>query len=159
VPSRRALRHPRDPGITTGGNEFFPIHPGARIPARLRNWSGVSCSGSSRGVLAVERGLSLRLQHAEPGSKPKRGRRRSRSLVRRRNAAARTRSAWRADLNAGHGESSSDSGMRLVFKDVPVDLRYFPPVGGRSVPAGCCRTLGKYFQANGIGEVGHGPRE
>ena len=55
-------------------------------------------------------------------------------------------------LNAGHGESSRDR-MRLVFKDVP-EIYGFSSVAPLGPQAAA--TLGKYFQANGTGEVGSG---
>ena len=140
-------------GHFDGNTEFYSDQVGReRVPAGRGDGARVLQRLLSRSVLAIEGGLSLRVQHVEC----RRGQEhvlRSRAKPRPRRALARRRaSASRATLDQLHGESSRDR-MRRIFTNVPVIYGFssVAPLGPTAAT-----LLGRYLQPSSIAEVGNG---
>ena len=139
-------------GHYDGGNEFFSDQLAVREFLPVAEMERVSCSDSCPGLFSQLQEVYLfGCNTLNPEAVRSASSEVVRSLVRggmqRPDAERLARS-----LNAGHGDSSRDR-MRLVFKDVP-EIYGFSSVAPLGPQAAA--TLGKYFQANGTGEVGTG---
>jgi hypothetical protein len=139
-------------GHYDGGNEFFSDQIESREYLPVAEMERVSCSDSCPGLFSQLKEVYLfGCNTLNPEAQRSASAEVVRSLVRggmTRPDAERLASL----LNAGHGESSRDR-MRLVFKDVP-EIYGFSSVAPLGPQAGA--TLSRYFQANGIGEIGSG---
>jgi hypothetical protein len=139
-------------GHYDGGNEFFSDQIESREFLPVAEMERVSCSGSCPGLFSQLKEVYLfGCNTLNPEANRSASAEVVRSLVRGGMQRVDADRLARA-LNAGHGESSRDR-MRLVFKDVP-EIYGFSSVAPLGPQAAA--TLGKYFQANGIGEVGSG---
>src|SRR5262245_19866005 len=139
-------------GHYDGGNEFFSDQIESREYLPVAEMERVSCSDSCPGLFSQLKEVYLfGCNTLNPEGQRSTSAEVVRSLVRGGMARADAERLARS-LNAGHGESSRDR-MRLVFKDVP-EIYGFSSVAPLGPQA--ASTLGKYFQANGIGEVGSG---
>src|SRR6266403_422949 len=139
-------------GHYDGGNEFFSDQLEAREYLPVAEMERVSCSDSCPGLFSqLKEGYLFGCNTLNPEAQRSAPAEVVRSLVRgglpRPDAERLARS-----LSAGHGESSRDR-MRLVFKDVP-EIYGFSSVAPLGPQAAA--TLGRYFQANGTGEVASG---
>jgi hypothetical protein len=139
-------------GHYDGGNEFFSDQIESREFLPVAEMERVSCSDSCPGLFSQLREVYLfGCNTLNPEGQRSASAEVARSLVRGGMAQADAERLARI-LGAAHGESSRDR-MRLVFKDVP-EIYGFSSVAPLGPQAAA--TLGKYFQANGIGEVGSG---
>ena len=139
-------------GHYDGGNEFFSDQIESREFLPVAEMERVSCSDSCPGLFSQLKEVYLfGCNTLNPEAQRSTSAEVVRSLVRGGMARSDAERVSRS-LDAGHGESSRDR-MRLVFKDVP-EIYGFSSVAPLGPQAAA--TLGKYFQANGIGEVGSG---
>ena len=139
-------------GHYDGGNEFFSDQIESREYLPVAEMERVSCSDSCPGLFSQLKEVYLfGCNTLNPEAQRSASAEVVRSLVR--GGMGRADAERLAQtLNAAHGESSRDR-MRLVFKDVP-EIYGFSSVAPLGPQAAA--TLSKYFQANGIGEVGSG---
>ena len=139
-------------GHYDGGNEFFSDQLNVREYLPVAEMERVSCSDSCPGLFSQLKEVYLfGCNTLNPEALRSASAEVVRSLVR--GGMQRTDAERLArSLNAGHGESARDR-MRLVFKDVP-EIYGFSSVAPLGPQAAA--TIGKYFQANGTGEVGTG---
>jgi hypothetical protein len=139
-------------GHYDGGNEFFSDQIESREFLPVAEMERVSCSDSCPGLFSQLKEVYLfGCNTLNPEGQRNASAEVVRSLVRGGMAQADAERLARM-LGAAHGESSRDR-MRLVFKDVP-EIYGFSSVAPLGPQAAA--TLGRYFQANGIGEVGSG---
>jgi hypothetical protein len=139
-------------GHYDGGNEFFPDNLQVHEFLPVAEMERVSCSDSCPGLFSQLKEVYLfGCNTLNPEAQRSASAEVVRSLVRGGLSRADAERLARS-LNAGHGESSRDR-MRLVFKDVP-EIYGFSSVAPLGPQAAA--TLGRYFQANGTGEVGSG---
>ena len=139
-------------GHYDGGNEFFSDQIESREYLPVAEMERVSCSDSCPGLFSQLKEVYLfGCNTLNPEAQRSASAEVVRSLLR--GGMGRADAERLAQtLNAAHGESSRDR-MRLVFKDVP-EIYGFSSVAPLGPQAAA--TLGRYFQANGIGEVGSG---
>jgi len=139
-------------GHYDGGNEFFSDQIESREFLPVAEMERVSCSDACPGLFSQLKEVYLfGCNTLNPEAQRNASAEVVRSLVRGGMARADAERLARS-LSAGHGESSRDR-MRLVFKDVP-EIYGFSSVAPLGPQAAV--TLSKYFQANGVGEVGSG---